>query len=114
MIEMKLLKAWRNAFFEEAGKKRITRILVCSFVLALIWTFADLKSGVFSVNPLDDLICLLLGIMSERLIPWGKASSVNERKLRKQNVQLGNALKEATTMLDNIGKNYSLVKKVND
>lgn len=71
---MQFLKEFRNLFFKEMGKKRVYRILTCSFVIALIWCFADVVSGSFEPNLFHDFICLCLGIIAERLIPWGKNS----------------------------------------
>ena len=62
----------RDSFFEYAGSKRIFRILFLSWFIAIIWIFADWKSGSFEVNYWDDLICLCFGVIAERLIPWGK------------------------------------------
>lgn len=108
---MKFLKIWRNVFFFETGRKRITRIIVCTFIIALIWIFADLLNGNLSFNPLHDLICLGLGVIGERIIPWGKSALGNTDKLKEQNVKLLASLKEANEMLESIDKNYTLVKK---
>lgn len=70
------LEEVRNLFFAEIGKKRFNRILFCGFVIAVIWCFADFRSGSLGVNPMDDFICLGLGVVAERLIPWGKTLHV--------------------------------------
>lgn len=62
----------RHSFFEYLGTKRYLRILFIAWVIAAIWIFADWRSGSLTVNLWDDLICLLLAIVAERLIPWGK------------------------------------------
>lgn len=69
---MDFLKEYRNYFFSEIGKKRLLRILFCSLVIALIWCFADWISGNLKPNLWHDLICFCLGVIAERLIPWGK------------------------------------------
>lgn len=66
----------RNLFFIGLGTKRVNRILFCGFVIAVIWCFADFRSGSLTVNYIDDIICLGMGIVVERLIPWGKPQIV--------------------------------------
>lgn len=69
---MKKLRHIRSEFFKEFGKKRYMRILFCSFTIAILWSFTDWLGGIYEPKLRDDAICLLLGIISERLIPWGK------------------------------------------
>lgn len=71
---MNLAIELRNRFFQEVGKHRMKRILVCSFGIAMVWLLADFISGNLSVNLWHDLACLLLGIVLERILPWGKQS----------------------------------------
>ncbi|EOO44233.1 hypothetical protein CN553_12650 [Bacillus cereus] len=71
-MNKQLLIQIRNEFFKEMGSSRLKRVLFCTFFIANIWCFADLLSGSLSINLWHDLICLVLGIVSERLIPWGK------------------------------------------
>lgn len=77
---MNFLRAWRNESFKELGKSRIKRITMCGFVIASIWCFADYMSGSLGLKLRDDFICLVLAILAERCIPWGKeqqSSSMN-------------------------------------
>lgn len=62
---------FRQKAFNELGKSRIKRIAVCTFGIAAVWCLADSLSGSLSVNLWHDLLCLGLGILTERLIPWG-------------------------------------------
>lgn len=71
---MKTAIELRNRFFQEVGKHRIKRILVCSFAIAMVWLLADYVSGNLGVNLWHDIACLLLGIVLERILPWGKQS----------------------------------------
>ena len=108
---MQFLREIRNAFFLELGKKRFTRIVVCTLVIATVWNFADTLSGSLAFNLWHDLICLCLGILAERLLPWNKTTSGAEEKLQKQNAQLKSAMVDATNALEDIADNYMLVKK---
>lgn len=69
---MSFLRYVRNEVFKEFGKNRIIRILFCSFIVSILWSFTDWVGGIYEPKLRDDLICLVLGIISERLIPWGK------------------------------------------
>lgn len=69
---MSFLRYFRKEFFKEIGKNRFMRILFCSFTIAILWSFTDWIGGIYEPKLRDDLICLVLGIISERLIPWGK------------------------------------------
>lgn len=69
---MESFRYTRNSFFEYFSEKRYRRILMISLFIAIIWIFADWKSGSLTVNYWDDLLCLLFGIIVERMIPWGK------------------------------------------
>ena len=70
------LRNERNLFFAALGMRRFNRILFCGFVIALVWCFADFRSGNLKVNFIDDIICLGMGIIAERMIPWGKPQNV--------------------------------------
>lgn len=65
---------FRQKAFNELGKSRIKRIAVCSLAIAAVWCLADFLSGSLSVNLWHDLLCLGLGVLTERLIPWGDAT----------------------------------------
>lgn len=71
----------RSLFFAGLEARRLNRILFCGFVIAVIWCFADFRSGTISINPVDDFICLVLGIIAERLIPWGKPQPPKKHRL---------------------------------
>jgi hypothetical protein len=70
------LRYERNLFFAALGMRRFNRILACTFVIACIWCFADFRSGNLKANYIDDIICLGLGVIAERLIPWGKPPTI--------------------------------------
>ena len=76
---MEYLRELRNQLLSILGKYRITRIITCSFVIAMIWCFADVISGSYDPNPMHDLICIGLGVLSERFLIWGK--SIDENKI---------------------------------
>lgn len=69
---MEYLIELRNQFFMNMGKYRITRILTYSFVIAMIWSFADIISGSYEAYFVHDLMCLGFGVIAERITPWGK------------------------------------------
>ncbi|WP_168898357.1 hypothetical protein [Bacillus sp. ISTL8] len=71
-MNKKLLIHIRNEYFKELGKKRWKRALFCAFIIACIWSFADFLSGSLAPNLWHDLLCLVLGVIAERLLPWGK------------------------------------------
>lgn len=79
---MSFLRKFRNVFFKEVSKNRLLRILFCSFVIAILWCFTDWLGGIYEPKLRDDLICLVLGIISERLIPWGKSNPKSEYSLQ--------------------------------
>lgn len=62
----------RDSFFNYVEEKRIRRIILISWFIEIIWIFADWKSGNFTVNYWDDVICLIFGVIVERILPWGK------------------------------------------
>lgn len=64
----------QNEQFQEITKKRWKRIAVCTFGIAILWCSIDFLRGNLSFNLWDDLICLGLGILTERIIPWGKSA----------------------------------------
>lgn len=78
---METVRVIRNLFFQEVGSRRVYRILFCALVIALIWTFADWRSGNYNPMLLDDAICLVLGVIAERLLSWGK-HPVEEKEIR--------------------------------
>lgn len=66
----------RNEFFEMAGKSRFKRIAIISLFIALIWIGVDyFVYDNLTMNLKHDLIVLMLGIVVERLLPWGKMSA---------------------------------------
>lgn len=69
---MERIRKMRNSFFKEAGKTRLGRVSFCVLSIALLWTFTDLISGNYEPKLRDDFICLVLGIMLERLLAWWK------------------------------------------
>lgn len=69
---MTVLTEFRHQAFADFGKSRIKRIAFCTMVIAAVWFFADWLSGSLSVNLWHDVICLIFGIIAERIIPWGK------------------------------------------
>ena len=97
---MDSLRKLRNLVFEDMGKSRIKRIFMCAFVIASIWTFADIVRGNLSFNLWHDLICLGMGVVAERLIPWGKtAESPDTQKLIQTNKQLLELIDEQNKVL---------------
>lgn len=70
------LRYERNLFFAVIGTKRFNRILFCGFIIACVWCFADFRSGNLQANYVDDIICFGMGVIAERLIPWGKPQNV--------------------------------------
>lgn len=66
------LRLMREGIFEALGDKRWKRIVVIALFIALIWCFADWISGSLKPNLWHDIICLLLAVCIERLLPWGK------------------------------------------
>lgn len=66
------LRGARNQLFEMVGEKRWKRVALIALFIALVWCFADWISGSLEANYWHDLICLLLAIVIERLVPWGK------------------------------------------
>lgn len=70
------LRYERNLFFAALGMRRLNRILFCIFIISLVWCFADLRTGNLKANFIDDIICIAMGIIAERLIPWGKPPTV--------------------------------------
>lgn len=66
------LRGVRNQLFEMAGKKRWKRVALIALFIALVWCFADWISGNLKPNLWHDLICLVMAVIIERLIPWGK------------------------------------------
>lgn len=73
---LNILRYERNLFFAALSMRRFNRILFCGFVIALVWCFADFRSGNLKANYIDDIICFGMGIIAERLIPWGKPQNV--------------------------------------
>lgn len=76
---MKILNALRyerNLFFAALGMRRLNRILFCSFIFSAVWCLADFRSGNLKANLIDDIICIAMGIIAERLIPWGKPPTI--------------------------------------
>lgn len=73
---MNNLIIFRNEFFKSLGEKRFKRILVVTFFIALVWSGVDyFVYDNLTFNIKHDIICLLLGTLGERLIPWGKTTS---------------------------------------
>ena len=70
------LRYERNLFFAALGMRRLNRILSCIFIISLVWCFADLRTGNLKANLIDDIICIAMGIIAERLIPWGKPPTI--------------------------------------
>lgn len=113
---MKRLRSWRTLFFEVLGEKRSARIALCTLVIMLIWVLADVLSGNYKINYWHDVICLILGITAERVIPWGKNEKMdlianNNEKLKESNKELLGALKEANVILKNLQDDYVIIKK---
>ena len=95
------MKEFRDLFFIELGKTRFRRVITCIFLIGLVWNFADALNGSFSFNPLHDIICLILGVVVEFILPWGKRNSNADEveKLIKTNKTLVEALSEANDYL---------------
>jgi hypothetical protein len=67
----------RNELFRKIGKKRWKRILIVSLFISLVWCGVDyFVYNNLSVNYKHDIICLFLGVVGERIIPWGKSNKV--------------------------------------
>lgn len=60
---------------EELAKSRIHRILLCSLAIGLAWVTVDYFTGNLEVNLVHDAICLGLGIVAERIVPWKRLTS---------------------------------------
>lgn len=104
----------RNTFFNELSKRRLSRIVMCLWVIGLVWIFADIQSGNFNNSFKDNLICLVLGIIAERLIPWGKTTSEADELLRAKNEKLLAAVQESASLLSRVReKMEKLEKQVN-
>lgn len=76
------LRYERTLFFTVLGMRRCYRIMFCSFIIALVWCFADFRSGNLEANYINDIICLGMGILVERLIPWGKPQNIEQEATR--------------------------------
>lgn len=66
------LRLIRNSFFEMVGEKRWQRVALIALFIALVWCFADWISGNLKPNLWHDFICLVMALIIERLLPWGK------------------------------------------
>jgi hypothetical protein len=67
----------RNEMFNKIGEKRWKRILIVSLFIGLVWCAVDYFAyNNLTVNYKHDIICLLLGVLGERIIPWGKSNKV--------------------------------------
>lgn len=108
---MDAIKLYRDMFFSELGKSRVSRILVVTFMVCIIWIIADLVSNNLGFNIMHDIGALIIGIVIELIIPWGKTSQIEE-ELRTSNRKLRETLKEATNMLSILADNYEFRKKV--
>ena len=97
---LKFLRSWRDLFFLEVGKNRGTRILLCSFIIANVWIIADIMSGNVDNDLIDNLICLGLGVVAERIVPWGKSTEGADKRLKRVNKQLMQSLKESNVLLN--------------
>lgn len=65
----------RSELFAEIGKSRIKRIAACTLAIGAVWCFADVLNGGLTVNLWHDLLCIALGVIAERLLPWGKTAA---------------------------------------
>jgi hypothetical protein len=74
---MQFATEMRNEIFKTLGEKRWKRILIVSFFIGLVWCAVDyFVYNNLTVNYKHDIICLLLGGLGERIIPWGKTNKV--------------------------------------
>ena len=86
---MEMIRILRMLFYREVGKTRLGRIAMCTFIIGLIWIMADTISGSLSVNPYHDILCLGMGIVAERLIPWGKEDDIKIRQIAENYMRRG-------------------------
>lgn len=98
---MRYFREFRNTVFEDLSEKRYKRILACIFFIAIIWIMADVISGSFEFRIVvwHDILCILLGITMEYIIPWGKDESAEVKRLRQANHKLVKALDNSTNLL---------------
>lgn len=69
---VKRLRRFRKVFFKTFGEERRSRVLVIYIFISDIWLLADLVSGSYNYNLLRELSFLLMAVIVERLLIWGK------------------------------------------
>lgn len=62
----------RDTIFLHAGVYRETRILVITIAIASLWIFIDVVTDNYKINYWHDVCCIVLAVLIERLLPWGK------------------------------------------
>lgn len=101
----------RDTFFEQAGKHRIMRILLCAGAIGLVWMGVDIVNDTVHFNYWHDIGCLVAGVLVERILPWGKPSLAYIKmqkeaelssKLLTQNTTLIKRLREANHLLNRL------------
>lgn len=86
---MEMIRILRMLFYREAGSTRLGRIAMCTFVIGLVWIIADAISGSLSANPYHNALCLMMGVVAERLLPWGKEDDVKIRQIAENYMRRG-------------------------
>lgn len=66
------LREARDLLFLHAGVYRETRILVITTAIAFLWIFVDVVTDNYKINYWHDVCCIVLAVLIERLLPWGK------------------------------------------
>lgn len=102
----------RNQFFEHFGQQRWTRIVVCVFVIASIWNISDLLSGKFTFNFSHEIIALVLGIVAERLIPWGKTEEYSRKRVKEATELANKVYQQNQKLTATVKKQQETIEKL--
>lgn len=109
---MDLYRDLRREFFDLYGKYPIVRIFICMLFVSIIWYFVEWFNGIEDYNQMTLLkvvVCLVLAIVIEQLIPWGKQDSSNEVPLSNSAKSVDILIKQNRNLLLTIEKQDALL-----
>lgn len=108
------MRNFTDVFFKEFEKKKVHRVLMITFFISIIWIISDLFNGNLSFKISDSLITLLLAVIVEHIIPWGKQKDPVRESVRVARETIRNARTTIKNQKELNVKLTEVVKEQND